>query len=317
MSLVYFDPLFLEHDPGDHPEHAKRLRAIVDRFEQLGLFESGDSPTWNPATDQQIGRVHTRDYIEKLRAMVVRGGGRLDADTVVSERSFDAAAHAAGAVCDAVDRVSSGTVRHAFCLSRPPGHHALPSAAMGFCILNHIAIAARHALDRGAKRVLIVDFDVHHGNGTQDIFYDCAKVGFLSMHRSPFWPQTGASDEWGSGPGKGANRNLPVEFGTPVSRQLQNFADSLNDFADSVRPDVMLVSAGFDAHRDDPVGSLDWQTEDFATVAETIRGVADRHTDGRTISVLEGGYHPRRLAESAAVYWEAIITPPSGLAATS
>ena len=205
---------------------------------------------------------------------------------------------AAGAVCDAVHRVTAGTDRQAFCLLRPPGHHALADQAMGFCLFNNVAIGARVATEElNYQRVLIVDWDVHHGNGTQDIFYDVGDVAFFSIHRDSFYPYTGSANETGTGAGQGLTKNLPIPFGVSPREQLTQFESELNTLADSFQPQLVLISAGFDSHIDDPVGSLGLATSDFAILTKVVRRIAERYAEGRIVSVLEGGYNPPVLAD--------------------
>lgn len=240
--------------------------------------------------------------------MAARGGGQADPDTLVTDKSFDVARLAAGAVCDAVERVVGNDDRRALCLVRPPGHHALPDRAMGFCMLSNVAIGARIAIDElGLERVLIVDWDVHHGNGTQDIFYDDPRVGFFSIHRSPFYPGTGAAEETGSGDGLGTTHNIPIAFGTSRDRYLAQFRHELETFGDLIRPQIVMISAGFDSHREDPIGSLGLESEDFQTLSAIVQDIASVHAEGRIVSVLEGGYHPQRLAESVQVHLEEMM----------
>jgi acetoin utilization deacetylase AcuC-like enzyme len=206
---------------------------------------------------------------------------------------------AAGAVCDAVERVVRGDEQQAFCLVRPPGHHALTNSAMGFCLFNNVALGARLAIDElGLDRVLIVDWDVHHGNGTQAIFWEDAQVGYFSIHRSPFYPGTGAADEIGAGAGYGTTLNVPVKFGTPRDEFLARFTSAVERFADLIKPQLVLISAGFDCHRNDPIGSLGLESEDFGTLTRVVLNIAAKHANGRVVSVLEGGYSPFALAES-------------------
>jgi acetoin utilization deacetylase AcuC-like enzyme len=298
MTLLYYDPRFLDHYTGNHPERASRLRQIVARLESTGLAAQCTRPNWEPASRARLERVHEPGYIDIVAAIAARGGGHLDPDTAVSPASFDVARLAAGAVCDAVDRVLAGEDRTALCLVRPPGHHALRERAMGFCLLSNVAIAASVARDEHElDRVLVVDWDVHHGNGTQDIFYADDRVGFFSIHRWPFYPGTGDTEETGTGAGLGTTVNLPVAFGTPRQTYRQTFAAELEKFAARFLPQLILISAGFDSHRADPIGSLGLEVEDFADLTKIVRDVAAVHAQGRVVSVLEGGYNPPVLAE--------------------
>ncbi len=301
--LFYYDPILLEHDTGKHPERPQRLVQVMAHLQRTGLLSELQRPSWQPASLDRVGRVHTPEYLHQLKSFAEAGGGYLDPDTPSSGRSYEVALKAAGAVCDAVQRVVSGEQRRAFCLIRPPGHHALADAAMGFCLLNHVAIAARVAIDElGLERVLIIDWDVHHGNGTQAIFWEDPAVGYLSIHRWPFFPGTGAADETGSGAGLGTTLNIPVEFPTERSEYLALFRAGLERMADKMRPQLVLISAGFDSHRDDPIGSLGLETEDFITLTESVVEVANTHAGGRIVSVLEGGYNPGVLAGCVEVH---------------
>jgi acetoin utilization deacetylase AcuC-like enzyme len=303
MTLLYYDPFFQRHETGAHPENPSRLLAIVQQLNETGLLDRCSRPQWYPAESAQAERLHGRAYIEELQSFAASGGGRFEVDTVVSTHSYDVAMLAAGAVCDAVDQVVQGADSTALCLVRPPGHHALPDAAMGFCLLNNVAIGAKQALARGLDRVLIVDWDVHHGNGTQAMFWRDEQVGFFSSHRFPFYPGTGEAIETGEGPGLGTTCNLPLTYSNTTPESFHKaFATQLERFADRIKPQLILVSAGFDAHREDPVGSLHLETEDFGELTRTVRQIADRHAGGRIVSVLEGGYHVDRLAESVSTH---------------
>ena len=247
--------------------------------------------------------MHSPAYIDEVWAYAKSGGGYIEADTVVSPASYDVALMAAGSVCDAVERLVRGEDTQALCLVRPPGHHAMVNHAMGFCIFNNIAVAARLAVDvLGLDRVLIVDWDIHHGNGTQATFWEEPKVGFLSIHRWPFYPGTGDSDETGGGRGLGTTLNLPVEYGTPRKDYLALFGDSLEKFAAKIQPQLVLLSAGFDTHRLDPVGNLGLETEDFIPLTNLVLDVADTYAGGKIVSVLEGGYDPKLLGDCVAVH---------------
>jgi acetoin utilization deacetylase AcuC-like enzyme len=310
LTLLYADSRFLDHHTGDHPESPERLRHIAARLDSSGLAARCGRPAWGAAGDDRLQAVHDAAYIERIAALARRRGGRLDPDTVMSEASFDVARYAAGAVCDAVRRVLRGEDATAACIVRPPGHHALRGRAMGFCLFGNIAVAARCAIDEfGLDRVLVVDWDVHHGNGTQEMFYDDPRVGFFSIHRWPFYPGTGAADETGTRDGLGTTRNLPTRFGTPRPDLLASVRDELTDFAALIRPQLVLVSAGFDAHALDPVGSLGLETEDFAELTRIVRAVANDYAEGRVVSALEGGYNPPVLADCVAVHVEGLLTP--------
>ncbi len=299
MTLLYTDPVFQQHITGAHPEHPRRLTAVNAHLQECGLISRCTLPQWQPATVEQIGRVHNVDYVEEVRRFAAEGGGRIEVDTVLSERSFDVASIAAGAACGAVGRVVGGEDRTALCLVRPPGHHARPQSAMGFCLFNSVAIAARAAIaEHDLDRVLIVDWDVHHGNGTQETFWEDGRVAFLSMHRFPFYPGTGNDDETGSGRGLQWISNVPVPFGTPRETYQGRFEWALTELAARVRPQLVLISAGFDAHREDPIGSLELETDDFGRLTKTVLAVANEYAGGKVVSLLEGGYNPQRLAES-------------------
>ena len=236
--------------------------------------------------------MHNPEYVLSVRQYADDGGGRIETDTVVSDKSYAVALRAAGAVCDAVKQVVGGEAQNALCLVRPPGHHALPKAAMGFCLFNNIAVAARLATQQlDLDRVLIVDWDVHHGNGTQDAFWADEQVGFFSIHRHPFYPGTGMADETGTGAALGTTRNVPVRFGTDRSEYFERFASELESFAAKIRPQLVLISAGFDSHRLDPIGSLGLEQEDFGQLTRHVLKIADEYADGKTVSVLEGGYN--------------------------
>jgi acetoin utilization deacetylase AcuC-like enzyme len=311
LTLFYYDPQLAQHETGDHPEQPLRVVRVAQRFEETGLLARLNRPSWQPISSARLAQVHAPAYVAELERFAASGGGQLDADTVASRRSFDVARLAAGAVADAVGRVLAGDERRAFCLVRPPGHHALADRAMGFCLLNNIAVGARWALDEfDLARVLIVDWDVHHGNGTQAIFWDEPRVGFLSIHRWPFYPGTGRRDETGGGDALGTKANLPIQFGTPREDYFAAFSQQLERLADKMRPELVLISAGFDAHRDDPIGSLELETDDFRRLTELVTQVAQVHAQGRIVSVLEGGYDLTALADCAQVHVEELLRTP-------
>lgn len=308
MPLLYSDPRFLEHDTGRHPERAERLRQITAHLDTTGLAAKCRRVEWQPVTLERLTRVHDRAYTESVTKFAASGGGRIDPDTVVCAKSDEIARLAAGAVCDATTRVLQGESKYALCLVRPPGHHALPAEAMGFCLFNNVAIAAKTALaEHKLDKVLIVDWDVHHGNGTQDAFYSDGQVGFFSSHRWPFYPGTGRAEETGEGRAAGMIRNLPIEFGTERQVFRDRFRSALEELAKRVKPQLVLISAGFDAHREDPIGSLELEVEDFATLSNYVLDVADAYAGGKVVSVLEGGYNPARLAESVGTHLQTML----------
>jgi acetoin utilization deacetylase AcuC-like enzyme len=310
MTLLYRDPLFQRHETGRHPERPQRLAAIDRALAEAGLAELCRLGEYRPVTAEQVERVHHRDVIERARQAAQAGGGYLDADTAVSPESFQVALAAAGACVAAVDAVLRGLDRMALCLVRPPGHHATPDRSMGFCLFNNIALAARHARDVfQLNRVLIVDWDVHHGNGTQDIFYADPTVGFYSIHRygHGFYPGTGGQLETGNGPGLGYTLNAPIRYGTARPEYLAHFTHTLEKAADLLKPELVLLSAGFDAHARDPIGSLDLEVEDFATMTRAILDVARTHAQGRLVSCLEGGYDLTALAESVTAHLRELV----------
>lgn len=298
MTLLYSAACFLDHETGDHPECAERIRHLPERLDQAGLAQQCQRPEIKPVARQWLARVHSSSYIDEVWAFAKSGGGDIEADTVVSPASYHTALLAAGSACDAVERIMAGEDTQALCLVRPPGHHALVNRAMGFCLFNNVAVAARMAIDRfHLDRVLIVDWDIHHGNGTQATFWLDPQVGFLSLHRFPFFPGTGSADETGAGPGLGTTLNLPIAYGTPRKEILKNFADHLDQFAAKMKPQLVLLSAGFDAHRLDPVGDLGLETEDFRSLTDLVLDVAESYAGGKVISILEGGYDPTLLAD--------------------
>lgn len=309
MTLLFTDPLFETHDTGSHPENAARLRAITARLEATGLTGRCGIGTFTPLTAEQVGTVHTPNVARQVERVANRGGGHLDADTVVSPASYHVGLAAAGACVAAVDAVLGGKTTNAVCLVRPPGHHATPTHSMGFCLFNNIALAARHAQRvHGLSRILIVDWDVHHGNGTQDVFYEDPNITFFSIHRygQGFYPGSGSRSETGEGRGLGSTINEPVAYGTSRAAYFDHFRRGLERAA-AMKPELILVSAGFDAHRDDPIGSLGLETEDFATLTQSIREVAHAHCSGRLVSCLEGGYDLDALAAGVQTHLEELL----------
>jgi acetoin utilization deacetylase AcuC-like enzyme len=299
-AALFRSPRFRDHDTGSHPENAGRLIAIDEELQRLELLSDRPDVPFAPAADEELARVHDLRYVSGVRDFAERGGGWLDGDTFVAPESFDVAALAAGAGIAAVDAALAGQARHGLVLARPPGHHATPARGMGFCLFNTIAVAAAHARERGLERILIVDWDVHHGNGTQDAFYDTDSVLFISTHQSPLYPGTGAATERGEGRGEGYTINIPLPAGCDDQSYAEVFDQIVLPAANAYRPQLVLVSAGFDAHAADPLANMRLTEAGFAALARRVVQVADDHADGRLIAFLEGGYDPRALAGSVA-----------------
>jgi acetoin utilization deacetylase AcuC-like enzyme len=310
MTLLYSDDFFLKHETGLHPETANRLRSIRERLDKTKLSKRCASAVYRPLSEETVAAIHAPVQVVRVKQLAEHGGGRVDADTVVSPESFRVALAAAGACVAAVDAVLEGRQSNALCLVRPPGHHATASRSMGFCLFNNIALAAHHAISKHhLTRLLIVDWDVHHGNGTQDIFYKDPLVMFFSIHRygHGFYPGTGSTDETGSGKGLGYTLNAPIPYGTSRKEYHARFANSLEKAADKIKPELVLVSAGFDAHVRDPIGSLGLEKEDFTTLTRLVLDIAKTHSKGRLVSCLEGGYNLDALAESVQCHLEELI----------
>lgn len=308
MVRLYTDPRMLEHvTPFRHPERPERLQAILRHLDRIGLSKRCSAGEVREATREELGRVHSALHLDHVAAFDKAGGGLIEADTWVGPGSTRSARLAAGAAIEAVADVIAGRDRRAICLVRPPGHHACKDVPMGFCLFGSVAVAAADAMARhDLSRILIVDFDVHHGNGTQAMFYDDPRVAFLSIHRYPFYPGTGAAHETGTGKGLGFTRNIPLAQGTTRTRYHAAFRAGLETLADRCRPELVLVSAGFDAHAEDPVGSLGLEVEDFVDLTSAIVTVAETHADGRIVSVLEGGYNVPILAGCVAEHIKAL-----------
>jgi acetoin utilization deacetylase AcuC-like enzyme len=305
VGLYLSHPSSLEHDTGAHPENASRLRAIEAKLEAAGWpgLDRVEAPA---ATREQVGRVHTPEHIAAIEEFSARGGGMIDIDTIASERSFEAALHAAGGAVNAVDRLLAGEDRFAFCALRPPGHHAEAARSMGFCLFNNVAVAAAHAIDAaGAERVLVLDWDVHHGNGTEAIFAASDTVLYTSVHQWPLYPGTGAGEYVGTGVGEGFTVNLPVPPGSGSQEFLSLVQHVVVPIARAFRPGLVAISAGYDAHRDDPLAECAVDTPGFADMAATMRDLA-AELDVPVLVCLEGGYDPDALAASVLATVEAL-----------
>jgi acetoin utilization deacetylase AcuC-like enzyme len=310
MTGLVTSDAYTAHLTGEgHPESPDRVRAIVAKLKAEGLFDRAVAVPPRPATDEELLRCHTADYLQTVRDDLAAGSDDLSTgDTAISARSLETARLAAGGVLAAVDAVMTGKIANAFAVVRPPGHHATPTEGMGFCLFNNVACAARHAQAvHGAKRVLIADWDVHHGNGTQDIFYSDGTVLFFDTHQSPLYPGTGSRDETGVGPGQGLIMNRPFAAGAGRKEIVGAFRDDLVPAADAFQPDLVLVSAGFDSRIDDPLGGFRLTDEDFADLTRIMKEIAAKHCGGRLVSTLEGGYALDGLASAAAAHVRALV----------
>lgn len=299
-------PIYEKHDTGPgHPETAARYRVIMDAVK-------GDERLWRElleitpekASQGLIQAAHTKEHFRRVEDAVENGESLLDADTVVSMRSFDAALFAAGGACRAVDAVMKGEAKNAFVNVRPPGHHATAQKAMGFCLFNNVAVAARYAQNafKEVERVAVIDWDVHHGNGTQGIFYDDPSVFFFSMHQYPWYPGTGSRGETGVGRGLGSTMNIPLKAATKAKDQKFAFEAAIEEMRRKVSPDLIFISAGFDAHLADPLGQLQLEDGDFISMTTVVREWADEACEGRIVSVLEGGYDLATLGQTVAAH---------------
>lgn len=308
-GLVYHQD-YLQHDMGfGHPESPDRLRAIMAKLEAVGLLARVTSIEPAKASDEAITQVHTQSYLAQLKTLApAEGRASLDPDTSMSPGSLQAAYLAAGGAMAAADAIMVGRVDNAFCAVRPPGHHAERDRAMGFCLFNNVAIAARHLQRRhGIERVIIVDWDVHHGNGTQHTFYNDPSVLFFSTHQSPHYPGTGRATEQGEGKGLGLTVNVPMSPGEGDDAYREVFETILVPAADAFQPEFVIISAGFDAHRDDPLAGMALTEEGYEALSRIVLGVARRHCRGRVLSCLEGGYNLTALSASVERHVRALL----------
>ncbi len=305
MTALIADPISKQHLTGrGHPERPARFDVALAALDGLDLLRL---PA-RAATEDELALCHSRRYIQSAEREVHDGHTELSTgDTVISARSFDVASVAAGAVMNAVDRVVSGEARNVFCLNRPPGHHATPDRGMGFCLFNNVALGARYAQSKhGIGPVLIADWDVHHGNGTQDIFYEDGSVFFFSTHQYPWYPGTGAAEETGYGKGEGWTLNCPFPAGSGRKEIFGAFQEKLLPAMEKVKPELVMISAGFDSRENDPLGNFLLTDADFADLTRLLLEVADKHAGGRVVSTLEGGYNLPGLAAGVRAHVEAL-----------
>ncbi len=310
IGFVYHED-YLEHDTGpDHPERPDRLRAVVDHV--------GKSETWKhlehirpvPATLDWVEKAHPLSYIESIERRCLSGETVLDSgDTHVGSRSYSVALLAAGGVLSAVQTVLEGKLKAVFCAVRPPGHHAETETVMGFCLFNNVAIGARYAQKKfGIGRVAILDWDVHHGNGTQEIFWTDPSVLYISTHQYPLWPGTGASNETGEGAGDGFTVNCPMRPSSGEAEYFDAFRERIMPALHKFRPELLMISAGFDAHKDDPLANINLTERSFARMTEFATEISAKYCGGRLVSVLEGGYHLPALAKSVEAHLNVLAT---------
>lgn len=294
VGFLYDERFLLHAPPSGHPERPERLKQAIAHLKQLPLWNELVHILPVAATERAILAIHSKEHFHFIKSVCARGGGMLDeGDTHAVSESFDVAMLAAGAVCTAIDSVLSSRVDAAFCAVRPPGHHAEKNRPMGFCLFNNVAVGARYAQRRhGVQRVAILDWDVHHGNGTQHIFEDDASVLYISLHQYRFYPGTGTRGEKGTGDGKGFTLNIPLPAGTGEERYIEAFTEEVVPALYKFQPELLAISAGFDAHRDDPLGGMLLSEQSFAKMTALINGIAP------IVSVLEGGYHLDALARS-------------------
>ena len=306
-SAVVIDPEFLKHDPGQlHPERPQRLKVLLELARGLDSQKFQLLPP-RAASREDIASCHTGEYIDLVQATSTVNRCALDGDTVTSRDSFGVGLLATGGLLKLCDAIAAGEARNGFALVRPPGHHALKDRAMGFCLFNTVAIGARHVLRHyGAERVLIMDWDVHHGNGTQDAFYSDRSVLYLSTHQYPYYPGTGAAEEVGAGVGAGYTVNLPLPAGCGDPEYLRVFKDIVLPIAEKFAPDWILVSAGFDPHRRDPLGGMNVTESGFGAMAAMLVALAEKYAGGKIAFLLEGGYDLAALKNSVAAVLENI-----------
>lgn len=301
-TAIVHHPIYEKHDTGPgHPETPPRYRVVIDALQSdAELWTSLKEITPEKASQGAIQAAHTKEHFKRVESAFENGLDRLDMDTTISMQSFDASMFAVGGAIAGVDAVMSGDVKNAFVAVRPPGHHATAESTMGFCMFNNVAVAARYAQNkyREIDNVAIIDWDVHHGNGTQGIFYTDPSVFFFSMHQYPWYPGTGSRGETGHGKGLGTTMNLPVRAYTKAVDQNAAFESAIAEMASKMKPDMIFISAGFDAHLSDPLGQLQLEDPDYVAMTRTIMQWADEACGGRIVSCMEGGYNLQTLGET-------------------
>ena len=297
------DPFYLNHKNEPHPENPGRLKAIQTEIESSEFYNNLTLIQPRKATVEDIAKVHDKGYIQNVEESCKNGVKNLDADTVISTDSYEAALLSAGAGLEAIDNILQGTVDNAFCAVRPPGHHAEQNKAMGFCLFNNVGVIARYAQDvKQLDKIFIFDWDVHHGNGTQHSFYKNSSIFYSSIHQYPFYPGTGGNDETGTGDGLGSNLNFPMRAYSNDADYMDAIEQKLIPVIQKFKPDLIIISAGFDAHEMDPLAQIKLSTECYGKMTQKLMGTADDVCNGRILSVLEGGYDYSALANSVQLH---------------
>jgi len=303
------DPFYLRHETEPHPENPGRLTAIQNRLESSEFYNNLIPIQPRKATAEEIGLVHDTGYVASVKQSCADQVRNLDADTVISSDSYDAALLSAGAGISAIDQLIDGNIHNAFCAVRPPGHHAEHDHAMGFCLFNNVGVAARYAQKtKGLIKIFIFDWDVHHGNGSQHSFYSDPSIYYSSMHQYPFYPGTGAGEETGTGDGLGTTLNLPMDAYSDDDDYLSAIENKLIPEIQHYKPDLIIISAGFDAHQNDPLAQIQLTTECFGKMTELLMGIARDVCDGRLLSMLEGGYDYDALSGSVQLHMQTLLT---------
>ncbi|MEM7535323.1 MAG: histone deacetylase [Chloroflexota bacterium] len=313
-TAIVYDPIHIDHTLNGHPEYHQRVETAWALLEADGILDQLHRLPSRTVAVEDVERVHRPGYLQQFESISVRGGGRMDADTYVTAASYDAATTAAGSLLNTVDAVLTGEVDNSFSLMRPPGHHALPHIGMGFCLLGNVAIAARYAQTRhGVERVMIVDYDVHHGNGTQDMFYDDPSVLFFSTHQYPFYPGSGGVNEVGSEMARGTTINVPLPAYVSDDGYLEAFRRVLMPAARAYRPDMIILSAGYDAHWMDPLSTMGLSIGGYTQLTREVMALADELCDGRLVCALEGGYHLEATAHCVLSTLRSLLDPSTQL----
>ncbi len=306
------DPFYLKHKNEPHPENPGRLNAIQNNIESSKYYNNLTLIQPRKATLEDIIQIHDKGYIKSVEDSCRNGVRNLDADTVISPDSYQAALLSAGAGLEAVDKILEGTVDNAFCAVRPPGHHAEQNKAMGFCLFNNVGVIARYAQDvKNIQKIFIFDWDVHHGNGTQHSFYKDSSIYYSSIHQYPFYPGTGGVDETGTGDGLGSNLNIPMRAYSCDADHINAIEHKLIPVIQKFNPDLIIISAGFDAHENDPLAQINLSTDCYGKMTQKLMEIANDVCNGRILSMLEGGYDYSALADSVQLHVETLSSPQS------